>query len=69
MTPQEVIKSEDYNFFVNLTANEMPSGYVILSSTEIKIEDIETIFTYIFKDNGLISASYWFHPKNKFKFD
>jgi len=69
MTPQEVIKSEDYKFFVNVTANETSSGHVVLSAPIVYTEGFDSLLSYVIKDNGLISASYWFLPTNRFKFD
>jgi hypothetical protein len=69
MTPDEAIKAEDNKFFIKHTVNEMPSGHIILASPLITIDGIDAILSYIFKDDSLISASYWFVPTNKFQFE
>lgn len=62
MTPDEVIKAESNNFFINYTFSETPSGHTILSASLENIEGFNSLLSYIFKDNHLVSASCWFFP-------
>jgi hypothetical protein len=69
MTPDEVIKSEGTQFFFSFTLDETKSGHTILSAPLEYTEGFDSLLSYVFKDNRLISTSYWFLPTNRFKFD